>query len=465
MIERRGFIKKSLLGAAGVAMGMTAKSYANIVGANDRINMAVIGIRNQGSVHISSWCKLKDSHNVRLKTLCDTDENLFASRSKFVTEKTGTKPVTEWDMRKVLDDKEIDAVSIVTPNHWHALATVWACQAGKHVYVEKPAMHNIWEGRKMIEAARKYNRRVQVGLNNRSIINVREAIQFLHDGGIGDVYLARGICYKARDSFGMAEDSNPPSGFHYDRWLGPAAYRPYNEKRSHYNFHWYWDTGNGDIGNTGTHQLDIARWGLNKNQHPLSIYSNGGIYGFDKGGQSKTPGVMVYGGVEAYGHDKTSQETPNTQTSIIKYDDETMIEFEVRGRYTYRESSLGIDVGNAFFGSDGYLELNGSTWKAFRKREKEPFASSKKSDQDGTEHWANFLDAIRTGRDSDLNSDINDGFFSSVLPLLSNISYRLKRELHFMGGDIGIEKFVNDAEADAMLTRVYRPPYIVPNEV
>lgn len=467
MAERRDFIKKGLMGAAGVALGMNAKSYASIMGANDRINMAVIGIRNQGSVHINAWCKLKDSHNVRLKTLCDTDEQLFESRSKMVEEKTGQKPITEWDLHKVFADKEIDAVSIVTPNHWHALAAIWGCQAGKHVYVEKPAMHNISEGRKMIEAARKYNRRMQVGLNNRSLHGVKEAIRFLHDGGIGDVYMARGICYKARDSFGMAKDSAPPPGFHYDRWLGPATYRPYNEKRSHYNFHWYWDTGSGDIGNTGPHQFDIARWGLNKNEHPVTVYSNGGLYGFHNDSSSpKTPGVQIYGGVEAYGHDKTSQETPNTQTAILKYSDDKLIEFEVRGRYTYRESSLGIDVGNVFFGGDGYLELNGGTWKAFRKREKEPFASSKDQlKQDGTEHWANFLDAIRSGKDETLNGDINDGFFSSALPLLSNISYRLKRELRFMGGDMDMERFVDDPEANAMLTRVYRPPYVVPNEV
>jgi predicted dehydrogenase len=159
-----------------------------------------------------------------------------------VNEKTGAKPSTEWDMHKILDDKEIDAVSIVTPNHWHALATIWACQAGKHVYVEKPAMHNIWEGRKMVEAVHKYDRRVQVGHNNRSNTGVMEAIQFLHEGGIGEVYMARALCLKARDSYGMAEDSTPPATLHYDRWLGPASYRPYNEKKGHYVWHWYWDT-------------------------------------------------------------------------------------------------------------------------------------------------------------------------------------------------------------------------------
>ena len=171
MTKRRDFIKKSVLGSAGIAiggMGFTSKSYASIIGANERINVAVIGIRGQGSAHINTWCSLKENQNVVIKTICDADEQFFDSRSKVVIEKTGVKPFTEWDMRKVFDDKDIHAVSFAVPNHWHALATIWACQAGKHVYVEKPAMHNICEGRKMIEASRKYNVRVQVGFQNRS---------------------------------------------------------------------------------------------------------------------------------------------------------------------------------------------------------------------------------------------------------------------------------------------------------
>ena len=237
MTKRRDFIKQGIAGTAGLAMGTVgfqAKSYASIIGANERINIAVIGIRNQGTVHLNSFCGLRDSHNVVVKTVCDTDELLFDPASKMVNEETGVQPLTEWDLQRVLDDKDIDAVSIVTPNHWHALATVWACQAGKHVYVEKPVSHNIWEGRKMVEAARKYNVIVEAGLNNRSSENVIEAIQFLHDGGIGEVFMARALCFKARDSYGIAKDSLPPPTFHYDRWLGPAPYRPYNVKRSHY---------------------------------------------------------------------------------------------------------------------------------------------------------------------------------------------------------------------------------------
>jgi Oxidoreductase family, NAD-binding Rossmann fold/Oxidoreductase family, C-terminal alpha/beta domain len=245
MTKRRDFIRKSVMGTAGIAIGgigFSSRSYASIIGANERINIAVIGIRNQGSFHIESYCDLKKSHNVNVKTLCDTEEQLFESRSKAVIENTGVKPVTEWDLHKVFDDKEIDAVSIATPNHWHALATIWACEAGKHVYVEKPASYNIFEGRKMVEAARKYNLRVQVGLNSRSSDKVNEAVKFLHDGGIGELYMARALCFNPRDSYGMAKDSEPPASLHYDRWLGPAPWRPYNEKRSHYCWHWYWDT-------------------------------------------------------------------------------------------------------------------------------------------------------------------------------------------------------------------------------
>ncbi|WP_373398643.1 Gfo/Idh/MocA family oxidoreductase [Algoriphagus halophilus] len=235
MTQRREFIKKSVLGTAGIAMAgmsMSAKSYASILGANDRINMAVIGIRGQGSNHINQWCALKDNRNVRLKTLCDVDEQYFSEKSKIVIEKTGVTPLTEWDMRAVFDDPEIDGVSFAVPNHWHALGTIWACQAGKHVYVEKPASHNVFEGRKMVEAARKYDRRVQVGFQNRSIANVMEAMEFLHAGGIGEVYMARGLCYKPRNSFGRVADSNPPASLHYDQWLGPAPYQPYNGKKS-----------------------------------------------------------------------------------------------------------------------------------------------------------------------------------------------------------------------------------------
>jgi predicted dehydrogenase len=456
MTNRRDFIKTAAVGAAGITIGglsLSPKSYASVVGSNDRINLAVVGLRSRGRDHINSWCALKDSRNVRVKTICDVDEQFYALTLKLILEKSGENVTSVWDMRKVFDDKDIDAVSFGLPNHWHALSAIWACQAGKHVYAEKPASHNIYEGRKMVEAAAKYNVRVQTGCQNRSLPNVIEAIKFLHDGGIGEVFMAKGLCYKPRDSFGIAPDGTPPESLHYDMWLGPAPYRQYNEKRVHYNWHWFWDTGNGDTGNQGPHQFDIARWGLNKNEHPVSIYSMGGFFGINPA--------------------ECAQETPNTQTSVFKYRDGKILEFETRGRYTNDESSLGIRIGNIFYGTEGYLELNEETWKAFRKREGEPFAGLKSGERKiedptflaapgGTEHFANFLDAVRSGKDETLNCQIKEGFYSSVLPLLANISCRLGRELTFDGSK---EKFVKDKEADAMLTRKYRKPYVVPEVV
>lgn len=456
MTNRRNFIKTTALGAAGFTiggMGLSPKAYSSVIGSNDRINMAVVGVRSRGRDHINSWSVLKDNRNVRIRTICDADEQFFGPALKLVQDKSGETPLTEWDMRKVFDDKDIDAVSFGLPNHWHALSAIWACQAGKHVYAEKPASHNLWEGRKMAEAAAKYNVRVQTGCQNRSIPNVIEAIKFLHTGGIGDVFMAKGLCYKPRDSFGIAPDGTAPASLHYDMWLGPAPIRPYNEKRVHYNWHWFWATGNGDTGNQGPHQFDIARWGLNKNEHPVTVYSMGGIFGIDPA--------------------ECAQETPNTQTSLFKYRDGKILEFETRGRYTNDESSLGIRIGNIFYGTEGYLELDGDTWKAFRKREKEPFAGSKTSEgkpadptflaaPGGTEHFANFLDAIRSGKDETLNCQISEGHMSSSLPLIANISYLLGRQLTFDGAK---EKFVNDREADALLTREYRKPYVIPDKV
>ncbi|MCU0362255.1 MAG: Gfo/Idh/MocA family oxidoreductase [Bacteroidales bacterium] len=455
MTKRRDFIKTGILGTAGLTIGgagFSSGSYRSIIGSNDRINVAVVGLKGQGGTHVGSYCGLKDSKNVRVKTLCDVDEQFFASRIKTVVDRTGETPGTEWDIRKVLEDKDIHAVSLAIPNFWHALATVWACQAGKHVYVEKPATHLIFEGRKMVEAARKYNVRVQTGTQNRSIPQVIEAIKFLHSGGIGDVFMAKGLCFKPRDSFGISPDSTPPASLHYDMWLGPCQMQPYNEKKVHYNWHWHWATGGGDTANQGPHQFDIARWGLNKNEHPETVYSMGNIYGISPA--------------------ECSQETPNTQTSVLKYKDGKILEFETRGRYTNAEGGLGIRIGNLFYGTEGYMEIDGDTWNAYRKRESKPFAGSgigeKSNDPTfmappgGSSHYGNFIDAIRSGKNEDLHADILEGYMSAVLPALSNISYRVGRQLKFDGAK---EKFVNDPEADKLLTRDYRKPYVVGNTI
>jgi len=404
---------------------------------------------------MNSFSKMHEG-GVSIKTICDVDSDLFAERVQIVADnQEGKKPDTEVDMRKVFDDKKIDAVIIATPNHWHALSAIWACQAGKHVYVEKPSSHNVWEGRKMVEAARKYNRVVQVGFQNRSISNVMHAMEFLHNGGIGEVYMARGTCFKPRDSFGIAEDSTPPPNLNYDMWLGPASYRPYNEKRGHYNWHWHWNTGNGDTGNQGPHQFDVARWGINKREHPVKVQSMGGIFGVSK--------------------HECSQETPNTQISTFEYADGKILEFETRGRYTGGEAGMGIKIGNTFYGTEGWLEVNGSTWKAYRQRESEPFAGSGIAESamvggdtsfrkapSSAGHFANFIDAVRSRNPADLNCDIAEGHTSTVLPLIANIAYRVGETLEFNGE---YERFINSDEANLMLKRRYRYPYVVPNQV
>ncbi len=491
-ISRREFLSKGSQAAAGIAAVTTLASCAaptakpaakaKTIGANERINLGVIGIRGQGMVHAEGFAKIP---NVRIRTLCDVDENLFGSRAKTIADIHGAAPLYEQDLRRVFDDKDIDAVAIATPNHWHALAAIWACQAGKHVYVEKPCSYNIFEGRKMVEAARKYNRLVQVGFQNRSIKNVRQAMQFLHEGGIGNVYMARGLCFKARDSIGKVPDgigsgpryryfvwNNPGENYtedymsrvDYDLWTGPAPKQPFNYNRFHYNWHWNWNYGNGDIGNQGPHQFDIARWGLNKNEHPKRVQSMGGYFAFD-----------------------SDQQTPNTQIASFEYSDGKILQFEVRGVYSNDEAAMfkkledqdlyskiqdGVAIGNLFYGSKGWMYVNGGTWKTFLGRNNEPGPSSETAEEfadpmniigsGGGSHQANFINALRSGKKEDLTCDIEHGFMSTALPHLANISYRLRRQLTF---DAKKEKFVGDSKADKMLTRRYRHPYVVSEKV
>ncbi|MEW6744528.1 MAG: Gfo/Idh/MocA family oxidoreductase [Planctomycetota bacterium] len=451
---RREFLVRGSRVATGLAVATSLAACARskprlqvrgaVIGANDRIHMAVIGTRSRGESLAQSFAKLE---NVEVKTLCDVDENLFSERVKAVEEIQGVAPSTAVDLRRVYDDREIDAVAIATPDHWHALATIWACQAGKHVYVEKPCSHNVWEGRKMVEAARKYECLVAVGFQNRSNTSVQQAMKFLHEGGIGEVYMARGLCFKPRDSIGRHPDSAVPPGVNYDLWLGPARRRPFNQNRFHYEWHWFWDYGCGDIGNQGPHQFDLARWGLNKNEHPVKVASLGGYYAWD-----------------------SDQETPNTQSALFEYADGKQLAFDTRGLFTNSED--GILIGNLFYGTKGWMRLDGSTWKTYFGRNNEPGPSSESAEESadptnlagagGESHFANFIAAIRSGKREALTSEIESGHISTVLPHLANIAYRTGRTLSFDGAR---ERFSGDREANALLTRDYREPYVVPEEV
>jgi predicted dehydrogenase len=442
MITRRKFLETGA--AAGLSVTLLKSGSAARV-PSDTINVAVVGIRSRGSVHYEQFSKLP---NVRVAVLCDVDENLFPKALEKLKELGNDKVKVETDIRRVLDDKNIDAISIATPDHWHAPATIWACQAGKDVYVEKPCSHNIWEGRKMVEAARKYNRIVQVGFQNRSNEGIKAAIKLLHEGGIGDVYMARGLCFKGRETIGKKPDSTPPPGVHYDLWLGPAPKRPFNENRFHYNWHWFWEYGAADIGNQGPHQLDIARWGLNKEEYPQVIKCVGGHFAFDD-----------------------DQETPNVQSATFEYKDGKIMQFEVRGLTTNTESDMKI--GNFFYGTKGWMYISNDKkeWKTFLGRKEEPGPSMKFREgadsgnlagSGDTSHFVNFLEAIRTRDSKKLTSDIESGHRSTALSHLANISYRLKREVHF---DSQTEKFKNDSQANTLLARQYRSPFTISKNV
>jgi predicted dehydrogenase len=443
-INRRNFLRNTGSVAAALAAGPVVRRSSANNSPNDTIHIAVIGIRGRGDSHYSEWAKIP---NVEVSYLCDIDEREFPKALSNMEKLSPKKPKTETDLRRVLDDKEVDAISIATPDHWHALATIWGCQAGKDVYVEKPTSHNIWEGRKMVEAARKHNRIVQAGMQNRSNANVRAAMKFLHEGGIGDIYMAKGLCFKARESIGRKQNGPVPEGVNYDLWLGPAPYRPFNENRFHYNWHWFWDYGCTDLGNQGPHQMDIARWGMNKHDYPAKIHCAGGYFVFD-----------------------CDQETPNTQMATLEFADGKILQFEVRGLYTNAED--GITIGNLFYGSKGWMHLNGSTWRTYlgRKNQPGPSMESKEGAADpmnlkGTgdsPHFKNFTDAMRSRKLSDLNADIEEGHRSTVFCHLSNIAHRLKRQLVF---DPNTECFVGDQQADSYLSRRYRAPYVVPDKV
>ncbi|HFE53113.1 MAG TPA: twin-arginine translocation signal domain-containing protein [Bacteroidetes bacterium] len=444
-VNRREFLKSTAVTAGAVALGVNFVR-PQALHANDTIRVAVVGIHGRGGSHIRGFARLP---RVEVAAICDVDENVIAKRLKDMEEWGLPKPKTYIDIRKLLEDKDIDAISIATPNHWHALATIWACQAGKDVYVEKPGSHNVWEGRKMVEAARKYNRIVQHGTQARSSVAIKAAIEFLQSGGLGEVYMAKGICYKWRPSIGKVTKPQPvPKGVHYDLWLGPAPYKLPMRKRFHYDWHWFWDYGNGDIGNQGVHQMDIARWGLGVG-FPLKVMAMGGHFMFDD-----------------------NQETPNTMITAFEYpnpegggDKKKILQFEVRHWISNHEGGLGEgpsnSVGNLFFGSEGYMVVGNEDapfWKTFmgKKREPGPYAKA------GGDHFKNFIDAVRARDPKLLNAPIEEGHISSALCHLANISYRLGRSLDF---DPQKEQFIGDEEANVMLTRKYREPYVVPENV
>jgi len=427
----------STAAAAGTAAMKGAPSI------NDTVRVACVGIRGQGNSHIHEYSKMA---NVEIAALCDVDENVLNKRLDEVVRSGKKKPAAYTDVRKLLEDKSIDAISIATPNHWHSLIGIWACQAGKDVYCEKPCSHNIFEGRQLVAAAQKYNRIVQHGTNSRSGVAVREAVDKMREGLIGDVYMARGLCFKWRDTIGHTPEEPVPAGVHYDLWTGPAPLHAFTKNRFHYNWHWNWDYGNGDIGNQGIHEMDIARWGLGV-KYPTKVSGMGGHFMFDD-----------------------DQQTPNTMVSTFEFDEggkKKFLVFEVRHWMSNHEAGIGEErkaknpntVGNIFYGSKGYLAIDGyGQYKTWMGKDQQPGPSR---NEDGN-NWANFIEAVRSRKQSDLNAPIEEGFRSTVLVHLANISYRLGRTLEFDAENL---KCKGDPEATAMFTRQYRAPFVVPEKV
>ena len=433
--------RRYFLGSA-IAAGGALRSNA-LASPNDTVRVACVGVRGRGRSHIGAYSRMKDQ-NVEIAAICDIDESVLNAAVNGIEKTSGKRPAAFTDLRKLLEDKTIDAVSIATPNFHHTLQTIWACQAGKDVYVEKPCSHNMFEARQIVAAAQKYNRMVQHGSQQRSAIG-REAIQHLRDGLIGDVYMARGLCYKRRDTIGRKPVEPVPPGVHYDLWLGPAPEHAFTANRFHYNWHWFWDYGNGDLGNQGIHQVDAARWGLGV-KYPTKVSAAGGHFMFDD-----------------------DQETPNTLSASYEFDDggkKKMMTFEVRHWITNHEGGIdeprpGNTVGVVFYGSNGYLSLwseDSGKYSSFIGREQKPGPSG----FDLGNHFANFIGAVRSRKHSDLNAPIEEGAISTTLVHLANISYRVGRTLHF---DAASYSCVGDPEANRMFTRTYRKPFVVPEKV
>ncbi len=424
------------------AAAVAATQAFPVLGANESVNLAVIGTGGRGRQHLRFFAGIAGA---RVVAVCDVNQEARERAAAIVRQEQGHAPREYADMRKLFEDQEVQAVSVATPNHWHALTTIWACQAGKDVYVEKPASHNPFEGRQMLKAARKYERMVQVGSQSRSIRHKREAMAKLRESVIGKVYMARGLCFRRRHSIGTTPAEPVPPGLDWGNFLGPAPMRPYTKNRFDYNWHWFWDTGNGDIGNQGVHEMDICRWGLGEYGWPRSVTCSGGKFVW-----------------------RDDQETPNTQQAHFQFD-EAEIVFDVRNLPSPDEGGPTAPgrnyVGNIFFGDQGYMVVDPRGYRVYLGDERQ-LAHEEKAPEDQIwdpkPHMENFLNAVRSRNHYALNADIQIGAAAADLCHLGNIAYRCQQQLHL---DVQKGVFVGNGMANGLLTRHYRPPYIVPERV
>ena len=440
-MNRRRFLSQTA--GAGLALALPRRSHAR-QSANDTVNVAIIGLRGSNTGH-PGWTArgrgqdhyehLASIPNVRITHVVDVDERHFGESLSSVRQKYGGNPATETDFRRVLDNRDVDAVTIAVPDHWHALMTILACQAGKDVYVEKPISHNIVEGRRMVEAAARHDRVVAVGTQRRSSAVLANAVRFLRDGGLGDVYAGKTVIHRPRDPIGVAADSPAPPGVHYDLWLGPAPARPFNENHFHYHWHWFWEYGTSDLGNTGVHSLDALRWLLGKQEHPRDVYCSGGLH------EAGAP---------------TDQVTPNTQQATWRYADGTELHCDLRNWFSGPPDARGMYI----FGSKGWMKVGDDEARVYlgKKNEPGPTLTAEQEEDDSQLHFANFIDCVRSRTPAGLKASLEDGHLSATLCHLGNISYRLGRSLKFDGAT---ERFAGDEEGDTLLGRTYRAPYLL----
>lgn len=484
-LSRRGFLQGT--GATFVALSSTSPlAVARRWRPNDEVRVAVVGIRSRGRGHIDGLHRLD---GVRVVALVDVDRKILEREKKRFTDRE-EKVDTYVDLRQALERDDIDAIAVASPNHWHALQAIWACQAGKDVYLEKPVSHNIWEGGQIVKAARKYGRIVATGTQARSSQGIAAGIAWMREGNLGKIEIARGLCYKPRKSIGkVSSPTQVPDHIDYDLWTGPAPLEPLMRRNLHYDWHWVFATGNGDVGNQGIHQMDLARWALGQDQLPRRTLSVGGRVGYDDDGN-----------------------TPNTQMVYHDYEGAPLI-FEVRGLPRDRKAQqedwggrmdnfMGARIGVIIHCEGGYLRIpNYSRAVAVDKDGKEI-----RRFEGARDHFANFIDAVRSRKTEDLAADIREGHLSSAMCHMGNVSHLLgagksreeiaaavqgnaaaqetyerlcthldANEVDFQGSGLRLgawtemdpttERFVGSEQANRLATREYRAPFVVPPEV
>jgi len=440
-MDRRKFIAQSTSAAAAVALAHGASAKEKSAGPNDRIAIAAMGVRGRGGRVLATFASRSD---VDVKYVCDVDTGVLAKRTAETEESTGRRPQDIKDFRRALEDDGIDALVVGTPEHWHAIPTIQACQAGKDVYVEKPDSHNILESRTMVEAQRKYKRVIQLGTQSRSGQHFKDAIEYIKGGNIGRALFAKAWESARQGSIGKPADSQPPAGVDYDLWLGPAPKRPFNVRRFHGHWRWFFDYGTGDLGNDGVHRLDVARWALESAiaaagdkplpAHPLAVSAHGAKCYFDD-----------------------LQEWPDNLMVTYDYGDGRVITYEMRIWTPYRLE--GQTEGALVYGDKGYVILGNSGWQAFGPRN-EPIKRSSGSYNNDAAHVEDFL-ACMASREKPVADLETIGHASSMMCHLGCAAWKAGRTLRL---DPKSYTFESDADANQYLTRPeYRKPWVLPD--